>query len=176
MLAIGLCAPSALIDERAPRLPSSGGVRRVGPKMPDLLEILHYEDSPGLLRADRGDFADFPDYAHVLRRAVDGCGLKGVYVLRPRGRTGNESIVPTVYVCDAASDADADKVHQRVYNQNIVPFLLVQTPHGVRLYRGFQPRDPGLPDSPPPTRQGIFEVTIALDEVGRRLQALQAEA
>ncbi len=144
--------------------------------MTDILEILHYEGSPGLLRADQVDLTGFPDYAQVLRRAVEGCGLKAVYALRPRSREGNESIIPTVYVCDAASDKDADAVHQRVYNQNIVPFLIVQTPQGVRLYRGFQPAAPAPSQSPLPTRQGIFEVTIAFNEVARRLEALKAEA
>ncbi|HOM83704.1 MAG TPA: hypothetical protein PLZ94_18155 [Armatimonadota bacterium] len=101
--------------------------------MSDVLELLHYDQSPNFLRTDGDDFSEVIDYAHVIRRAVAGCNLKGVYVLRQGSRRDGEAVTPTVFVCDAATEEDAREIHRRVYNQNIVPFLIVQTPVGVRV-------------------------------------------
>jgi len=45
--------------------------------------------------------------------------------------------VPVVYVCRAESEEDARAIHRRVWNQNVVPFLIVHTDTKVRLYSGF---------------------------------------
>ncbi|HOQ27829.1 MAG TPA: hypothetical protein PLH36_03730 [Armatimonadota bacterium] len=110
--------------------------------MSDVLELLHYDQSPNFLRTDGDDFSEVIDYAHVIRRAVAGCNLKGVYVLRQGSRRDGEAVTPTVFVCDAATEEDAREIHRRVYNQNIVPFLIVQTPVGVRVYHGFDAEVP----------------------------------
>ena len=44
------------------------------------------------------------------------------------------------------SEEAASKIHELVWNQDVVPFLLVHFPLGVRLYSGFrcQPQHDGL--------------------------------
>ena len=46
-----------------------------------------------------------------------------------------------VYVCEAASEADADQIHRLVWNQDVVPFLIVRTPQNIRVYSGFGYRE-----------------------------------
>ncbi len=143
--------------------------------MSQLLRALHYDGSPNYLQAERGDLDQIPQYAHVFRRAVKGCSLRGVYVLRPTDGRGDDPIVPTVYVCRPASEGDAQIIHRRVYNQSVVPFLLVESDHGVRLYPGFDPPDLSVPTAGG-DRRGIFNSLIAFNEVASRLEALRAES
>lgn len=141
-------------------------------KTPPIADVLGYPDSPHYLQGEALDRC--PDYAHVFRRARPSskdkaCGLKGVYVLRDQ--RNQDAVVPVVYVCEAGSDQEADAVHQRVWNQNAVPFLLVQTRHHVRLYSGFrfQQATPTRTD----LERGILRTSIALaDAPGEN--ALQA--
>ncbi|MDQ2695043.1 MAG: hypothetical protein M3Z21_06635, partial [Pseudomonadota bacterium] len=102
-----------------------------------VIDYLGYGDSPAFLRST--GFDAYPGYAFALRRAVSDCGLRGVYTLRQR--TGS-SLVPLVYVCAAGDEAQARLIHRRVWNQNIVPFLVVATPWSVRLYPGFRYQQP----------------------------------
>ncbi len=46
--------------------------------------------------------------------------------------------VPVVYVCRADSEQKAREIHKSVWNQNVVPFLVVVSPRWVRLYPGFR--------------------------------------
>src|SRR4051812_30445856 len=103
----------------------------------ELLETLGFGDSPHFIRG--GALDDAPGYSHIFRRArgEDSCRLAGVYTLKEKARSGAEEGVPLVYVCDAESREHADLIHRRVWNQNIVPFLIVRTPHRIRLYSGF---------------------------------------
>lgn len=105
-----------------------------------LLKSLRYSDSANLLRAGERALASAPGVGHVFRLAVSKRGLKGVYTLRPPGVGGGEPVVPIVYVCDASSEDEADRTHRLVWNQDIVPFVLVNTPESVRLYSGFNYR------------------------------------
>ena len=106
-----------------------------------LLKNLGYEGSPHFLR--RGDplFSTIPDFGHIFRRAPQAsrdsnCQLEGVYALR-QPDASPERIVPVVYVCSAATQAEADTLHQVVWNQDVVPFVLVNTQKGVKVYSGF---------------------------------------
>ncbi len=101
----------------------------------ELLDRLGYQASENFLRADRADFNSAVDYGHIFRRAAKApCSLRGVYVLR-----GNKStLVPIVYVCQTPNDKEAEKVHRLVWNQNVVPFLIVNSPENIRLYPGFR--------------------------------------
>lgn len=71
--------------------------------------------------------------SHAFRQAIDTCFLKGVYFL---GKT--QTRTPLVFVAEAKDSATAGLIHQRVWNQNIVPLLVVSTPDDVRLYHTFQ--------------------------------------
>ena len=96
----------------------------------DLVKQLGYEESENYLCEDRGDFNHIADYGHLFRRAAkEPCCLKGVYTLRQ----SDTYTIPVVYVCDAASENDAREVHRLVWNQDTVPFLIVNSPERVRV-------------------------------------------
>jgi len=139
------------------------------------LETLGYSDSPNFLRTDRHDRASAPDHAYIFRRATERCKLRGVYVLRPRP-DDHEHIVPVTYVCDAEDESAADLIHKQVWNQNSVPFVLVQTPRFVRLYAGF--RYPGDLEGAvsDPVGRGVLEAAVAFNEIAERLAALHASS
>jgi type I restriction-modification system DNA methylase subunit len=116
----------------------------------DLIDELGYEGSPNFVTGDK--LGRVPGYAHIFRRAQQprkegekSCSLQGVYTLRQRPSEdlslGEGSLTPVVYVCEAASEADADRIHRLVWNQDVVPFLIVRTPQNVRVYSGFGYRD-----------------------------------
>src|SRR5947209_3220454 len=103
----------------------------------ELLDALGYTGSANCLTDQALQFA--PDYGHVFRRASDGAGLEAVYCLRqPRTEASPAEVIPVTYVCRASSYEQADEIHRLVWNQNVVPFLIVLAPHGVRVYTGFE--------------------------------------
>ena len=107
-------------------------------KIQDLLNCLEYSESPYYLSGSSLDV--HPSYSHSFRLAKESCGLEGVFTLKdpdPNLSLG-KSILPIVYVCKAHSESEAAKFHKRIWNQNIVPFLLVETPKCYRLYPGFR--------------------------------------
>lgn len=139
------------------------------------LELLGYHESPNYLTSDRDDWSAAADCAHILRRAAKDCDLRGVYLLRPSPES-YESIVPVVYVCEAPDESAADAIHRSVWNQNIVPFLLVQTPKLLRLYTGFRYRRPSAGAADDMVARGVLDAAIAFNEVADRLNALRAES
>ena len=106
-----------------------------------LIEELGYDDSPNFLAGEALERA--PSFAHVFRRAAQRCGLAGVYSLREDASRPDGTLVPVVYVCEAESEDAARQVHRHVWNQNVVPFLIVRTPQDVRVYSGFGYREAG---------------------------------
>src|SRR5437667_4955276 len=105
-------------------------------KTAELLKELGYSDSPNFLPLRK--LSNDPQHAHIFRRAVKLCALQGVYVLREDPKSARSVATPVVYVAEASSEAEADAIHRQVWNQNIVPFLIVRTPVGLRLYDGFR--------------------------------------
>lgn len=97
----------------------------------DLLDTLGYRASGNYLQRGTPAFDRAPDVGHILRAAAGrrACRLEGVYTLRPFNNEG--SPVPVVYICEADDLAAADEIHKLVWNQDIVPFLLVRTPVGL---------------------------------------------
>lgn len=93
-----------------------------------LLKTFGYADSPNLLKAGQRELETSPALGHVFRLATAKLGLQGVYALRPPSSPSNEPIIPIVYVCSADSEDRADLTHRLIWNQDVVPFLLVQTP------------------------------------------------
>lgn len=136
-----------------------------------LIETLDYSSSANFFRRGTAAFDRAPDIGHILRTAARRrtCRLEGVYSLRPF--EGQSSPIPVVYVCEADDLATADEIHRLVWNQDIVPFLLVRTPAGVRLYSGFEcsDRDNG-------EHEGILEPLIQFNEIAERLAEFRAEA
>ena len=99
-----------------------------------------------------------------------GPSLLGVYTLRPAKATPNTPAIPTLYVCRADSDGDADRAHRLVWNQDVVPFLLVETPHAFRLYSGFEYES--RPDRQAKNLLRIFNTAAELAEAGFHADAI----
>lgn len=100
----------------------------------DIVEKLGYKDSANYLCQDRGDFDHILDYGHLFRSATkEPCHLKGVYTLRE----SSTSAIPVVYVCDVSSESLAREAHRLIWNQDVVPFVIINSPDSVRVYPGF---------------------------------------
>ena len=91
-----------------------------------LASELGYSNDAGYISPDNCP----PSLAHVFRQAKNEMGLIGAYGLRPQA---DGSIIPLVYLSEAANDSEADKIHRLVWNQNRVPFLIVSTPSRMAL-------------------------------------------
>lgn len=142
----------------------------------ELIDELGYKGSPNFVTGD--ELARVPSYGHIFRRAQrsdkegeKSCGLQGVYTLRQRPSTdpslGEGSLTPVVYVCEAASEADADRIHRLVWNQDVVPFLIVCTPQNVRVYSGFGYREDEKAKKRPASQ--ILREAIGAQEIASKL-------
>ncbi len=134
-------------------------------------EALGYHESPNFLRVADLEERPFSGYKHVYRKARELCGLQGVYLLSDP-RQGHSSEVPVVFYCRAENEAAAAKIHQRIWNQGVVPFVLVETPATLRLYSGFR-FDPAAADD---HERGVLAVASTFNEVADRLGAFRAQA
>ncbi len=137
-----------------------------------VLTALQYLNTPNFLQGQA--LETDRDFGHIFRKAKIECGLQGVYVLNGSSFEKSRGSVPVVYVCEATTEADARRIHQQVWNQNIVPFLLVVSRGWVRLYPGFRyQRDPEgrLPQEVLPVLQDFNRITAHL----RAIQALSID-
>ncbi len=141
----------------------------------ELLKTLGYGESSNFIHGD--DLEDAPGYSHIFRRArgEESCRLVGVYSLRERSKFGKDEGVPLVYVCEADSQDQADLIHRRVWNQNIVPFLLVRTPRFLRLYSGFH-YDNGNDQDTASLDAGVLDALIEFNEVAEKLRAFHVDS
>ena len=115
-------------------------------ELTQLLDRLGYTDSPHFLRRGTAALRTAPEFGHIFRKATEKpCLLEGVYTLRRTTDSNSVPLIPVVYVCRAKSKADADQIHKLIWNQDIVPFILVHTPDEIRLYSGFrcEPKEEG---------------------------------
>jgi hypothetical protein len=136
------------------------------------LDALGYSDSPHFLRRGTAALRTAPDFGHVFRNASrKPCNLEGVYTLRRTPDSRTEPLVPVVYVCRADSENAASKIHELVWNQDVVPFLLVHSPQGVRLYSGFrcQPQKKGV-------ERGVLKVLTQFNQVSELIDSFHADA
>ena len=140
----------------------------------ELIGTLGYDRSPHFL-ANESLRLD-PEYGHLYRKAEEGCGLRGVYVLRRSAAPEPGANTPVVYLCEAKSTADAEQIHRRVWNQNIVPFLLVRSPREIRLYSGFRYARVGVQEKADDPARGILRAAIQFNEVSAVLADFRAEA
>lgn len=136
-----------------------------------VLDKLGYSTSSNFLRRGTAAFNSAPDIGHILRAAASrkACRLEGVYSLLPFDNLS--SPIPVVYVCDAEGTAAADEIHRLVWNQDIVPFLLVRTAAGIRLYSGFKCDDTNTGE-----RAGLLEPLIQFNQISGRLAEFHAGA
>ena len=136
------------------------------------IEKLGYADSPHFLRRGSAELRTAPDFGHIFRKATGKpCNLEGVYTLQRTPKSKTETIVPVVYICSAASEVAAAQIHQLVWNQDVVPFILVHSPQGIRLYSGFrcQPRKNGL-------ERGVLRALVEFNEVLELAESFHADA
>ena len=130
-----------------------------------LIKELGYDRSPNFLTGDT--LMRAPSFAHVFRRAEEHCGLAGVYSLREDTSRLDGSLVPVVYICEAESEKAARQVHRHVWNQNVVPFLIVRTPQNVRIYSGFGYRDAA--DTSRRTVSRVLNEAVEANEIATKL-------
>jgi hypothetical protein len=140
-----------------------------------VLELLGYSSSSNFLSEEK--LADEREHAHVFRRASDACEQQGgrfwgVYALR-EGDGNRSASTPVVYVADAPTDAAADALHRKVWNQSVVPFLLVCVDKRVRLYSGFEYAATVGRTS---QRQGVLEASLTIDAALSQLSDLQSHS
>ena len=136
------------------------------------LDELGYSESPHFLRRGTAGLRTAPEFGHVFRKATSKpCNLEGVYSLRRDPHSKTDPLVPVVYVCRADSEPAADKVHELVWNQDVVPFLLVHSPREVRLYSGFrcQPQSDGV-------MRGVLRTLTTFNEVSQLAESFHADA
>lgn len=136
----------------------------------ELLNELGYRGSPSFLGRRKASLATAPDFGHIFRRAKAKLGLQGVYTLRSSDDL-SASIVPVVYVCKASSDRDADELHRLVWNQDVVPFLIVHTPSGIRLYSGFRHRQTADGDV-----EGVLGTPANFDAITNLIEDFHADS
>jgi hypothetical protein len=139
----------------------------------ELLNAFGYTGSGNFLPSNR--FAEAIEHVHVLRRTVYACRVHdgtfhGVYSLREDQRGAS---TPVVFFAEAPTSAAADEIHRKVWNQNVVPFLLVRLSNGVRLYSGFRYERGGRKSK---ANTGVLEVLIAFEDVLARLAEFRAAA
>jgi len=146
----------------------------------ELLDVLKYSDSPYFLEPSR--LMKHPGYAHAFRQAQKFCSedgaMRGAYVLsdRPPKRQESASIIPVIYVCEAGSEDEAREIHRAVWNQNLAPFLLVETPKYFRIYRGFS-YDEGKSQDPAKRKdQTLIKVLKESKDVLDKLSDFSAES
>lgn len=137
----------------------------------ELIETLGYKDNPAFLEGKRLEEHHGYSFFFTQAEKQEYCNLKGVYALLDSpDKLSGSSITPVVYVCEAENEAKAEKIHQRVWNQNIVPFLLVVTPKKFRLYSGFE-YDRNQND-----KERFLEIAKNANEVLNKLSEFKSEA
>jgi len=134
-----------------------------------LIDKLGYSESPAFLQGKR--LREHHGYSFFFAQAEkeEHCNLKGVYtLLYSPDKLSGSSLTPIVYVCEADNESKAKEIHKRVWNQNIVPFLIVVTPKNIRLYSGFDY------DSKQSDEEQVLEVAINANEVLSKFSALKS--
>ncbi|HLL04197.1 MAG TPA: N-6 DNA methylase [Myxococcaceae bacterium] len=123
-----------------------------------VLHELGFLKSPGYVAASELRFGD--RRSHLFRKARSACSLRGVYFLGQR----REERYPVVFVAEASSREQALAIHRSVWNLNVVPLLLVNTPEELCLFHSFQ-----APSEHPPV-----ESARTLEEVRTKLRLAHA--
>lgn len=109
-----------------------------------LIEALGYLQSGKFISPTKAEQLPASEISFALRHLVqaceelanksEDCRFRGAYVLQEKY---GSPTVPVVYAFEVESDATARKIHRIVWNQNLVPFIIVTSPSTVRVYPGF---------------------------------------
>jgi len=136
----------------------------------EIVDALQYTDSPNYV--DARLLAQDPENGFLYRRAAQKCGLDGAYLLR--GTSSSVAGIPIVYVCSVKTEEQARIVHRLVWNQDLVPFLLVVSPQTLRVYPGF--RFDRSESTSNDLDAGALHVLRSLNRVTSDLASFRAEA
>jgi hypothetical protein len=129
---------------------------------------LGYAESPGYFDAGRFDALPHNELRYACRKAKETSGLQGVYLLRdPDGRNH----IPIVFLCEASTEEKAREIHRHVWNLNLVPFVVIETPTRIRVYQGFS-YDPDPEKALSLAEASLTDVAEILDQ----LAAFHAQA
>lgn len=138
-------------------------------------QLLGYANTEQFVRPEQFELLPANEVAYALRIAARACEemsdsdtavrFDGAYVLSEDNKSAS---IPVVYVVSADSEADARRLHQFVWNQNQVPFLILESPSTVRLYSGFSYNREA--DTP------LVSVARDAADLLTRLEAFRAEA
>jgi len=105
-----------------------------------VLEELGYLDSPKFIQPSRLHTLPPDELVFALRKCRDiqdpsiENSFRGAYVIQ---RTHKEPAVPIVYTFQLETEEAAKQVHRLVWNQNLAPFVIVESPSMIRVYSGF---------------------------------------
>jgi hypothetical protein len=109
-----------------------------------LIDALGYSQSAKFISPTKADRLPASELSFALRHMVQSCdelskkshhcSFAGTYVLQQRE---GAATIPVVYVFDAHTDTTAREIHKIVWNQNLVPFIIITSPSTVRVYPGF---------------------------------------
>jgi hypothetical protein len=128
------------------------------------LDKLGFLKSPNYVSVEKLMFGN--RRSHIFRKAISSCSLRGVYFL---GQQDDEKD-PIVFVTEAEDREKAFSIYKSVWNQNVVPLLLVNTPEGLHLYYSFQvpfePRSTGV--------SSVAAVARTLEDVASKLRLAHA--
>jgi hypothetical protein len=142
-----------------------------------LISALGYKGSPYFLRRGDGRFESEPGYGHIFRRGEDKAEdakrwrVEGVYGLRDTSFTP-ERFVPIVYVCKADDEHAALELHRLVWNQDVVPYVVVHDPKGIRVYAGFHYNAKGRTDP----QRGVLQALTDFEHVQSVISLFNAKA
>lgn len=141
----------------------------------DLVKALGYDGSPNFLQG--AGLEEVPGYAYFFRRAKSTCELHGVYTLFEKvQKKDTGTLIPLVYVCKASEENPAPTIYRRVWNQNVVPFILVERGGSVYLYSGFQYVEAPQDYEPVEGTAGILRAVKEFNQVKSKLAGFRAES
>jgi len=109
-----------------------------------LLEALGYRGSRKFIQPAESDGLPASELSFAMRHtslACEGltakardCRFHGAYVLQEEA---GSPAIPVVYVFETETDAEAKEIHRMVWNQSLVPFIIIASPSTIRVYPGF---------------------------------------
>lgn len=129
---------------------------------------LGYAEAPGYLDAGRFDALPHNELRFGCRKAKETSGLQGVYLLRD---SDGRNHIPIVFLCEAKTEEKAREIHRQIWNLNLVPFVVIETPTRIRVYQGFNY------DADPKKDLSFAEASLAdVAEILDQLAAFRSEA
>lgn len=109
-----------------------------------LLQALGYRESRNFILSTKGDDLPASELSFALRHIgqaceelsieTGSCRFHGAYALQEKP---GAPALPVVYVFETELDSTAKEIHRLVWNQNLVPFVVIASSSTIRVYPGF---------------------------------------